>query len=230
MARPNAETLGRRTVVAGSLVFLATPLLGEEAPKTDSPQSGTADSSRVVFVPPKSGRPADRVGAGTRSIRVGESLLTLLVPEGGGLTTLAKPPLIWRLNAAVSGRMWARIDSIPPDSTSVGIELKGKLRKGWYALALDRSKLSLAPGKIYRWEVTFDPAPADATTDRRTSYVECVDNPAGVLGTARDAAAAGLWFDALVQMVSVDLSGRVRVLNPERLNELMGSAGLELPE
>jgi hypothetical protein len=100
--------------------------------------------------------------------------------------------------------------------------LQGRFAPGYHVLDLSRSQAALTPGQLYQWQVTRagTPIAEPAIIEHRP-----VD-PAPT--SARAAAAAGLWYDALAELFSVDFSGRVKLVDPEGLQSLSETAGLDL--
>lgn len=215
------------TIIA-VLILQATVLTGSADQPT---KAGDAPDDAVVFIPPQSGKPADRVGAGTRSVGQGNGILVMLVPEGGGVTTLAKPPLIWRLDRPYAGQMEAQIADLGPGKAGVSKTVTGRFRKGYYALDLNRSDMSLAPGSTYAWTVTLIDGESGKVLDSGTSYVERITAGPGATqaedarSSVRRLAAEGLWFDSLALLFSVDLSGSARLQLRDTFEELARSAG-----
>jgi hypothetical protein len=206
------------------LCLHALPAQSQQAPNSQTSQD------EVVFVPPETGAPADRVGAGTRDFEREGRGLVLLAPPGGGLTTLPKAPLVWHISQTFSGRMEAEIVSVNRSQTGVMKITEGRFRKGYYALDLARSAMALEPGHIYKWTVTLIARQTGQIEDRQETYVEVV--PLSSAPTATDAksrAAAGLWFDALAPFVEIGLSGKVRLTKTTGFAQLTTSAGLKVP-
>lgn len=172
-----------------------------------------------MFVPPAIGVPSGRVGAGTRNTAVAtDGKLKLLVPDGGGLTTLERPPLVWVLTEGFDGVMQAEIGLLSGEA--VLQNQRGRFPPGHYGLDLNRSDLRLELGGIYRWRVALIDGSSGGIKSEASGLVERVALPSGDLS----AAAAGLWFDALEPYVSISLSGRARIVDPERYNQLSKSA------
>lgn len=201
----------------------------ENAASSD-PGAKVASKDQIVFVPPAVGTPASRVGAGTRGTEVDAAIITLLVPPEGGLTSSDKPPLIWRVTEDFSGAMHADVVDTSPGGTGVARTVEGRFRRGFFALDLQRSDMSMTTGRIYRWTVSVTEADSGKVLASASGLVERVDGASpdgGISGnTVRAAAAAGLWFDALAPLFSVGLSGQARLKDAAQFDELGRSAGL----
>lgn len=213
--------------VSAVLVTLGVvhPGFAEQPKPSDSTKNGA-----IVFVPPKSGKPEKRAGAGTRGLTLDTGMLTLMVPEGGGETTLAKPPLVWRLNTRFVGRIDSELVDMKNPAAGVVRSDKGRFGPGYYGVDLGRSKMELAPGSIYRWTISLVDEASGAVVDKAVTYIERQDTAgapaAGPGASVADLAAAGLWFDALAPMVMIDRSGAAIVTNQADFDMLATSAQL----
>ncbi len=222
----------RLICLLATMVLLAGTGAAEE-PETPPEQQASASETPpppLAFIPPKEGAPAGRVGAGTRGSEQDGDLITLLVPEGGGLTTLEKPPLVWHLSADFDGTMVAELEELLPGGWRVARSSEGRFRKGFHALDLARSGVVLAPGRIYRWSVSAVETSSGQVVEDEAGLVERTESrpaPAGDPADAlRAAAESGLWFDALVPLFSLTLSGQARLEEPDLFAALAISANL----
>lgn len=225
----------KRTVLflAAVAVITATQLAAEGQTGKGSPQASTtedAGSATLVFVPPILGTPSSRVGAGTRGSQADDSLVALLLPPGGGMTALEKPPLIWRLTADVSGAVRAELLDLSPEGTGVARTVEGRFRAGFYALDLARSDMVLQPGRVYRWSVSVVEAGTGGILSSASGFVERRDSLAvdqgDPIANARAAATQGLWFDALAPLFRITLGGQARLVEADAFAALARSANL----
>lgn len=184
----------------------------------------------IVFVPPDTGAPADLVGAATRTVGTEGRIVTLLVPEGGGVTTTQKPPLVWYLSDGFVGEMQSQIMPVNAPGGGVRKTTEGRFRQGYYALDLSRSEMLLEPDTIYEWKVALLGRDSGKIVDQKVTYLQVrnVQVSASVID-AKALAAAGLWFDALATFVEIDFSGRVRVNSATGFHNLISSGGVALP-
>ncbi|WP_421980377.1 hypothetical protein [Roseibium sp.] len=199
----------------GALVFLWTT----GAPDQDLP------ATKIVFVPPAAGAPADRIGAGTREILSAPGVVQILIPEGGGVSLAASPALLWSLNAPKQGVMRAELVPLSGGDPVAERTMRGDLGPGLYALDLATSGGPLAPGQIYEFRVMI----ADEKTGELFVPVKgLVERREGRLAQdAADAASRGAWFDALGFLTDNEPSGRVRVRDETGFGDLLRSAGFK---
>ncbi len=94
----------RLFLIAGAIAMSASPLVADTTvAQPDSAQQPDLSSPPVlVFVPRPMARPRAVSVRDARRQQNGD-LITLLVPDGGGLTTLSQPPLVWHLQSAFDG-------------------------------------------------------------------------------------------------------------------------------
>jgi hypothetical protein len=208
--------------LAVSICLLGLPMAAESAKDTNVP-----DSEDIVFVPPATGAPADRLGAGTRDADLSPGDLTLLVPPDGGLSATPQPVLIWHLREPVTGRMTIAIRPVGGLARGFAATRDGKFASGFHALDLRRSEVRLSPEQLYQWEVVLTEATENVAQLYGSAYVEHRPvSPAP--SSVRDAASKGLWYDALIFLFDIDFSGRTKLRDQKGLFSLSGSAGLDL--
>lgn len=199
----------------GALVFIWTT----GAPDQDLP------ATKIVFVPPAAGAPADRIGAGTREILSAPGVVQILIPEGGGVSLAATPALLWSLNAPKQGVMRAELVPLSGGAPVAERTMRGDLGSGLYALDLAATGGPLAPGQIYEFKVLL----ADENTGELFVPAKgLVERREGRLAEdAADAASRGAWFDALGFLTENDPSGRAQVTDQTGFGDLLRSAGFE---
>lgn len=208
--------VGAGTMLCLSMLLLNLVIMTGAASGKDVPQK-SSDSVPPVFVPPSIGTPSERTGAGTRDVEpLTSDALILLVPPGGGLSTVAPPPLVWQVQYGFRGTMRARVSQLNGDG--VELEQSGAFPPGLYGMDLRRSDFRLAEGVIYQWQVELiDDGKVVASARSLVERISPID------GNPR---AAGIWFDVLGDLVSMDLSGRVRVLDQDDLTRLLTAGGV----
>lgn len=215
------------------------PAAAQGGATSDTAQTVSQDD--VSFVPPKDGPPDNRAGAGTRGLKSITSLLAIVVPARGGLTTLAIPPLVWQISESVDAKVSVGLADVDPSGSSVGGSFQGRFGVGLYAVDLRRSDMELQVGHIYRFTVSVTDAKTGDLLGEAATLVERVapEDPSasddatvygddGIHARVKRAATAGLWFDALALVVEPDLSGRARIVRKQDFEALVRSAGIEL--
>jgi hypothetical protein len=209
-------------VLAVSICVLGLPMAAESAKDTNAP-----DSADIVFVPPATGAPVDRLGAGTRDAALSPGDLTLLVPPDGGLSATPQPVLIWHLREPVTGRMTIAIKPVGGLARGFAATRDGKFARGFHALDLRRSEVRLSPEQLYQWEVVLTEASDNVARLYGSAHVEYLPvSPAP--RSVHEAASKGLWYDALIYLFDIDFSGRTNLRDQKGLLSLSGSAGLDL--
>lgn len=183
--------------------------------------AGQNTEDEVVFVPPASGVPLDRLGAGTRDIDAESGPIRLLSPREGGLSAKSKPVLFWHFETAVQGPLTVAVAPVGGLARGFVVTRAGDFAPGFHALDLSGSRYALAPGQLYRWQVT---ARAGASGWAFIEHRPLETPP----DTAAKAAAAGYWYDALAHLFSVTPSGTTRLQNAPGLASLSRSVGLDL--
>ncbi len=217
-----ARTLLRQALIAALpvLALLAGPVPAQSNADTGGAEE-TPDTTAVAFVPPAIGAPSERVSAGTRDATVApEGNLSVLVPEGGGLTTLERPPLIWHLPQGFDGIVQTQIG--PASGGGVVQRQSGNFTPGYYGLDLNRPDLRLKTGVIYRWRISLIHASSGQILSEAWGLAERVTPPEG----DASAAASGLWYDALAPYISVGRGGDARITDAARFRKLAAAAGL----
>ncbi len=204
-------------VVLGGVAALA--VIGWSRFNAPEPQAMVVE--RTAFIPPAMGVPADRVGAGTRGVSADPVGLDLLVPAGGGLTTLATPILVWKLERPFDGDIQVLLGP-PSGPPTYSTRITGPFQPGYVGLDLNGSGAVLEQGRIYAWTVRLIGKGSVQTIAEKAQLIERVARPEGMLSPAQ----SGLWYDALHPFVAVDGSGRVDLVDAARLSALLDSAGL----
>ena len=188
-------------------------------------EDGTKESpeEEIVFIPPASGAPADRLGAGTRDVDNPLSTTVLLSPAEGGVSGSAKPLLIWYFSEVVNGPITVSIT--PTDGLSRGFvaTIEGRFAPGFHGLNLKRSQVELTPERLYTWDV-LQGGVSQSTSSALIEYRAIGTPPTSV----REAALAGFWYDALALLFEADFAGRVTLKNEAALSTMSQSAGLDL--
>lgn len=203
------------------LCLLALTAAGPCLAAGDSAAPEQTDAE-IVFIPPATGAPVDRLGAGTRDIAAANASVALIAPPQGGLTATDRPLLVWYFEAPVQGPVRVSITPVGGLGRAFVFTLEGRFAPGFHALNLARSQRALSPGQLYRWQVDWA-----AAAQTPAAWIE--HRPvAAPFATASEAAAAGYWYDTVGFLFDVDFSGKLRLVAPEDLLAVSSGAGLDL--
>jgi hypothetical protein len=197
-------------------------LVGRSAAQTEAPPQPVDTQGEIVFIPPATGAPADRLGAGTRQTEPGGLPALLLAPAEGGLSATPDPLLVWYLADPVDVPVTVTITPVSGLARGIVMTRDGPFAAGWHAVDLTASRASLAPGQLYRWEVR-----AGGRALSKSAFLEHRAT-APLPRTAAEAAASGLWHDALAGLFDIDAAGRVRLRDAAALRSLARGAALDL--
>jgi len=188
---------------------------GEQAAQAEAP------TARALYVPPRLGKPRERVGGGVRSLQETGPELYALVPDHAGQTVSAEPSLFWVLGRelpAGASLVFTLIDEEQVDPL-VEAELPAPQAPGIQRIDLARHGVGLELGRDYEWSVALVRDAERRSNDvTAVGWIDRVEPPAG-LGASPDArgyAAHGLWYDALAAAE-----------DPALRDELLREVGLE---
>ena len=173
------------------------------------------DEDPIVYTPPVTGAPGDRIGAGTRGVNTNASNQTgepatpadrmlLLAPNGGGLTVSEAPRLYWWLPNDFEGRIQVMIQADQADRALLAFRQPIKSAAGRQEFDLSKFGVRLAHDKTYYWTIQLTDA-AGKKWANQTTFIKRVeqkvenasDDP---VATARALAASGIWYDAYAML------------------------------
>ncbi len=205
--------------LAIALSFVATFSFaeGEKSSAANEPKSP------VVFVPPASGVPADRVGAGTRDIDVSGERIRLLLPKGGGLSSKKRPRILWELMEPFEGIVQVELTALEGGERIAGAAQKRRFSPGIYGLDMERGDADLESERIYSINIYLANGKTREVIERA---VGLISRRGSGFENASQAASAGIWFDALDFVTEVDFYGQVKVIDSDGFEQLLTSAGL----
>ena len=163
------------------------------------------------FVPPMRGKPAGRVGGGSRG--TGDQawpVLAALVPEHVGQTVSDQPSLFWYIDAvpkAGTQLVFALIDEYSVEPIRE-ISLAAPAQPGVQRISLAAYGVKLEPGVEYEWSVALVVDPEQRSNDIIASgWIDRLkEAPEGLESRTQEGAATGavnayaelgLWYDAL---------------------------------
>ena len=172
-----------------------------------SDSGNSTEAKTPVYLPPMRGAPTRRVGAATRGIEDDGIFLTVLAPEGMGLTSHERPTLYWFVSRAPTRQVefaLTRDDRSKPVMEAI---LGKPAAGGVFEISLAELGVKLEPGVIYEWSVTLVEDPRESTTDIVTSATLLRRAPSGALESRLATAdaegrfalygKAGYWYDAI---------------------------------
>jgi len=156
-------------------------------------------TARPVYVPPRRGAPATRVGGGTRSGGVNAPQIALLSPEHTGLTQQATPTLYWYLSRDYTGVIEFVVTGRHSITPALRLRSDGHQAAGIHALDLAAHDVALEPGTLYQWSVSI--VRDENHRSRDVVSVATIERLPAEVGRPDDEtvglAAAGIWYDAV---------------------------------
>lgn len=159
------------------------------------------DDDPPIYIPPVTGAPGDRIGAGTRGSAQTAGKMLLLAPKGGGLTLSTAPRLHWWLSDAFTGNIEIRIKSADSERPILNLKRAIAAKPGLQVFDMSDLGLKLTEGQVYTWTIRLV-GPDGSNLAADTSFIEYKSlgdavPPADPVGRARSLAASGYWYDAL---------------------------------
>ena len=168
---------------------------GKEKPKPEPAKEPAAEAP--VYRPPLLGAPGDRLGASTRGTGQARAkgIVTLLVPQGGGLSADASPSLSWHLATPFRGEMRLALSDAESGASYFALQEAVNWPAGLQHFDLEDWGLALPEGRILRWRLSLMPdGGSPLTVESLVEHRRPTTAPTrGVI----DWAAKGYWFDAL---------------------------------
>jgi len=183
------------------------------------------DDDPPIYIPPVTGAPGDRIGAGTRGNVQQAGKMVLLAPKGGGLTLSTAPRLHWWLSEAFSGTMEIRIKSADAERPILNLKRVVTAKPGFQAFDMSDFGLQLAAGEVYTWTIRLV-GQDGSNLAADTSFIEhkplgTTEQASDRVGRARSLAETGYWYDALGLLSDDPRMAKLRA-------GLLKSAGLTL--
>jgi hypothetical protein len=193
------ETEGTPAVSAAKAAPADTPTMDRAEVNENST---VTQNERPVYVPPRRGAPATRVGGGTRSGESSMPKISPLSPEHTGLTAQSAPTLYWWLSEDHNGVFEFVVTAVDDVEPVLQIRSEENRTAGIHDFNLGAYNVDLEPGQLYQWSVAIvrdeqrrsHDIVGIATIERIASDGTAAVSPAAL-------AAAGLWYDA-IQLLS----------------------------
>jgi hypothetical protein len=180
---------------------------GTGTPGVSTKKAKSALPLMLRYRPPSRGRPANRVGGGTRGDKNNTPFLAALVPDHMGLTTQAQPPFYWFFSGAIKEEIeFTLIDErhIKP-LLETNLNIPG--REGIQCLSLTDYGIRLSHNVPYQWFVAIISDPNHRSKDLvvcgSIKRIEPSQSLISKLSQPNRAevpfiyAEEGLWYDAL---------------------------------
>jgi hypothetical protein len=167
----------------------------------------STEAKKPVYLPPMRGAPTRRVGGATRGAGDEDIFVTVLAPEGTGLTSHESPTLYWFVSRAPTRQVeftLIRDDRIEPVAE---VTLGKPAAGGVIEISLAELGVKLEPGVTYEWSIALVKDPLNRSSDIVTSGTLLWKAPDGALHSRWKAAdeedkfalygEAGYWYDAI---------------------------------
>ncbi|MHB8880687.1 MAG: DUF928 domain-containing protein [Thermodesulfovibrionales bacterium] len=164
------------------------------------------------------GRPAIRIGGGTRGAGDITPVLAALAPDHVGLTTLEKPTLCWYLSDRARTRLEITINDEASPRPVFEREFTEAAEPGIQCMSLAGYDVSLTPDIEYQWFVAIVVDPEHRSRDIVSSgmikrvapspqLILQLGSAGSGLGKAAVYASEGIWYDAL-SLLSAEIAER----------------------
>jgi hypothetical protein len=208
-----------------------------QMPPASVPELSSMGSRSVVYIPPTSGEPRARIGAGGVRSSSALSIPLALAPNHVALTVNASPSLFWYIDALPGREVDAIFTLIDDEMTAplAEITLDRPGSAGIQRLRLSDLGVRLEPGVEYTWSIALAPDAEQRSNDRVSlGFIRRVVRPEALATGTPDGAAfaeAGLWYDALEALsdaVDADpAEGDLRRLRSSLLQQAQLDAAVE---
>lgn len=175
--------------------------------KVEGQSASSLPVLKPVYIPPKPGRPSNRVAGGTRGVDLNRPVLLALVPDHIGLTIHAQPTLYWYVSQPINRPISVKITSDSMSTPLLDATIAPPIPAGILALPLAQYDMHLVTGVPYQWglELITDPAQPSPSLWSSGAIERVVPSPE-FLAKLNQAvpsdlpalyAKEGLWYDTL---------------------------------
>jgi len=174
-------------------------------------QKSATPVSQPVYQPPLRGAPGGRIGGGTRGIgdeRITLFVLAVLAPNHVGLTTQGQPNLYWYLSQPTNLPIEVTIIEDQAISPLFERRINLPVQAGINCVRLADHRVTLLPGKQYRWFVAAVPSADHRSKDIIAGgMIERVESSEALRAKLSQAdkrnipyiyAESGIWYDAIM--------------------------------
>lgn len=162
-------------IIATSSSMHASDRNANEVPQSGHRSTGTPGVSTkkaksalplmLRYRPPSRGRPANRVGGGTRGDKNNIPFLAALVPDHMGLTTQAQPPFYWFFSGAIKEEIEFTLIDERHIKPLLETNLNIPSREGIQCLSLTDYGIRLSNNIPYQWFVAIISDPNQRSKD-----------------------------------------------------------------
>ncbi len=210
------------------------------SPKDSESQKSGTPVSQPVYQPPLRGAPGGRIGGGTRGIgdeRITLFVLGVIAPNHVGLTVQGQPNLYWYLSKPTN----LPVEVTVIEDQAISPLLEGRInlpvQAGINCLRLADYRITLLPGKQYRWFVGAILSPGHRSRDiiaggmiERTEVPESLRvklSQADKRSIPRIYAESGIWYDTIMAISElIEANPNDMVLRKQRA-ALLEQVGLQ---
>ena len=167
-------------------------------------------TTKIVYRPPPRGAPVQRVSGSTRGSEDGSVVVSVLAPEGLGLTIREYPTLYWFVSQSVDNRVVVSVIDESAIDLLLETSFASPKNPGIQSIRLADQGFRLEPGKRYVWEVALVDGSGDRLKDvyargaiervAPSSALRATLEASAPLDRARALAEAGIWYDAIEEL------------------------------
>jgi hypothetical protein len=197
------------TVLFSVTVRAQTPAPLPKVSPSPAPTAGASNRHSLKYVAPKGVATGTRKGidAGSRGWTTSLPAIYVLAPDHTGLTTRAQPTFFWYQSGPTNTRMELTLIARGKPGWLLRVGLDKAEQAGIHRLSLERYRVTLTPGVVYRWSVALVPNPngrsqdliASDTIQRIEPDAELTSKLSGTSGWSRASVYGnyGIWYDLL---------------------------------
>lgn len=168
-----------------------------------------APAAAIQYRPPLRGAPAVRIGGATRGLARAVPAFAYLAPDHVGLTLRAQPTVYWHAATPPAGDMLFRLTALDGASPAIEAIVPAAACAGLYRLSLGALGTALRADVDYRWQVVY--ANESGRAPSVSGWIRLGEAAAEFAAhlqraapaeRARLLAEAGVWYDAVDELVS----------------------------
>jgi hypothetical protein len=174
-----------------------------EAPRPVGTERLLIETSAPIYTPPRRGTTAStiRVGGGTRGNADLLPTITVLAPNGDGITSHDRPTLYWYTSRPLTAPVLFTFIETEAVAPAAIVRLALPSERGIHAIRFTELGITLAPGTTYHWSIAVVTDAARRSHDLvATGTIEYIKGPEVAItvdGDYHAYAREGLWYDAI---------------------------------